>query len=145
MDLRSLPETHPFIRKMGPNPFPVDPAKAGATSVPQNESALLKGQGEPECLLGDLHFGVWKLPIRRMHVHANHSRNTGIRLGPQAGGAATDSLTAVERTLPALPKTSVRELMITCQCKAKLASRPQRVPTRRRGSLVSHIKVPSSR
>ena len=57
----------------------------------------------------DSHYEVRKLPVSRTHAHSNLTRKSGINAGSQASGAATYYVRSVERTPPAMRRTSILE------------------------------------
>ena len=69
-------------------------------------------------------YEVRKLPGRRFRAHSNLSRKIGLRLGPRASGGATNNMTSVERTPPAMQRTSFRELMVFPQAQVKIEQPP---------------------
>ena len=69
-------------------------------------------------------YEVRRLPGRRFRARSDLSRKIGLRLGPRASGGATNNMTSVERTPPAMQRTSFRELMVFPQAQVKIGHPP---------------------
>ena len=108
--IRHLPEDHPSTRQRGGDPISAVLEAGGIQIAPQYEIRLLNGDRHMECPLVGTRYAEYKSSVRRIRNHPKTAREVGIREGPFASGAATNSATSVKCASHTMRRTSVREL-----------------------------------